>query len=69
MPNMSYCRFQNTLNDLRDCAAHFEDDDLSMEENLARARMLEVMAEMLEAAGLSIDVDQLEEAVENLRTA
>jgi hypothetical protein len=22
MPNMSYCRFENTMNDLRDCLRH-----------------------------------------------
>jgi hypothetical protein len=32
---MSYCRFQNTLADLRDCAEHMNDDDLgwSFDEN------------------------------------
>ena len=25
MANMSYCRFQNTLGDLRDCAEHLHD--------------------------------------------
>lgn len=25
MPNMSYCRFQNTLLDLRDCYHHLDD--------------------------------------------
>ena len=26
MSNMSYCRFQNTLHDLRDCMNHIEED-------------------------------------------
>lgn len=25
MPNMSYCRFSNTLGDLRDCVEHLDD--------------------------------------------
>jgi hypothetical protein len=36
MPNMSYCRFQNTLQDLRDCLNHLCDDDLSKDEKYAR---------------------------------
>lgn len=38
MSNMSYCRFQNTLGDLRDCqdAMGEDPDDLSFEERLAR---------------------------------
>jgi hypothetical protein len=38
MPNMSYCRFQNTLPDLKDCHdAMGETDDLSLDE--ARSRL------------------------------
>lgn len=25
MPNMSYCRFENTLRDLKDCVDHLDD--------------------------------------------
>lgn len=35
MSNMSYCRFQNTANDLSDCLAHI-DDELSKDEERAR---------------------------------
>ena len=41
MSNMSYCRFQNTLADLRDCYDHLDDTDLSKEEQRARERLLE----------------------------
>ena len=41
MANMSYCRFQNTLADLRDCYFHLF-DDLSPEEELARDRLVEL---------------------------
>ena len=39
MANMSYCRFENTLHDLRDCLEHMEDDDLSDDEVRARAKL------------------------------
>jgi len=42
MSNMSYCRFQNTLPDLEDCADHMEDTDLSPEEEAAKARLIDV---------------------------
>jgi len=41
MPNMSYCRFQNTLQDLRDCHDNMDHDDLSREEFQARQRLIE----------------------------
>jgi len=37
MANMSYCRFQNTANDLDDCYEHM-DDDLSDSPDELRAR-------------------------------
>lgn len=40
MANMSYCRFQNTLPDLRDCQEAMDDADLSPEESQARERLL-----------------------------
>ena len=40
MPNMSYCRFDNTLADLRDCYEHMDDDDLSEEEERARQKLI-----------------------------
>ncbi len=41
MGNMSYCRFINTLQDLRDCEDHMHDDDLSEAEAKARKRLIE----------------------------
>jgi len=48
--NMSYCRFRNTLNDLRDCVDAFdglkfgddEERDLSIEERRAMKNMIEI---------------------------
>lgn len=43
MANMSYCRFQNTLADLRDCEESegmYEPETLSAEEQSARAQLI-----------------------------
>ena len=39
---MSYCRFQNTLQDLRDCQENMDDSDLSPEEKRARKALIDV---------------------------
>lgn len=68
MSNMSYCRFQNTLSDLRDVAAHIQ-DKLSEDENQARRDLIHTCADILEEIGYSPDdtsrdltdlIDQLE---------
>lgn len=41
MANMSYCRFRNTLEDLRDCYKNMT-DDLSDEEKAARFELLKL---------------------------
>ena len=48
MANMSYVRFENTLPDLRDCAEHFFDDDLSESEQKARRRLIRVIHDIVE---------------------
>jgi len=40
--NMSYCRFENTLNDLRDCSRNMGNDDLSESEFYARKQLIEL---------------------------
>ena len=44
MSNMSYCRFQNTLSDLRDCEFHLDDflEEMSDDERKARSRLIKV---------------------------
>lgn len=42
MSNMSYCRFQNTLADLRECYEAMEETDLSKEEEKARAGIIKL---------------------------
>lgn len=49
MANMSYCRFQNTLQDLRNCqAVMFEEDDLSLEEERARRQLIELCHDIVQ---------------------
>ena len=53
MSNMSYCRFQNTLNDLRDCAYamsedYEEEESLSMDEVRARDNLIALCGEIAE---------------------
>lgn len=49
MPNMSYCRFQNTANDLSDCYDNLT-DELSGDEANARIRLVKLARQIVEAA-------------------
>ena len=58
MSNMSYCRFRNTLNDLRDCkealddAQNMDEEDLPQkgsEEHWAMLRLIEVCQEIVDS--------------------
>ena len=40
MSNMSYCRFENTLQDLRDCECHLDEAGLSENEQSARISLV-----------------------------
>jgi hypothetical protein len=46
MANMSYCRFSNTLSDLRDCYEHMN-EPLSDDEARARQRLVEMCENIL----------------------
>ena len=48
MGNMSYCRFCNTLGDLKDCQAHLDDSDLSEAETGARFRLVQLCRDIAE---------------------
>jgi len=48
MANMSYCRFQNTLNDLRDCAESLDEENLSPDEERARLRPVDTCRDIVE---------------------
>ena len=61
MPNMSYCRFQNTYQDMVDCHEAMMDvnelRDLSRDELRALKNMLELVSEMAE------DLDEVEQSI------
>lgn len=40
--NMSYCRFQNTAQDLQDCYDNLDDSELSEAEAAARLRLIKL---------------------------
>jgi len=48
MSNMSYCRFENTLHDLRDCQANMFEEDLSSSEEFSRKKLIELCSEIAE---------------------
>lgn len=47
MANMSYCRFQNTVSDLRDCYDHWDDAE-SFAELKAQRRLYALAKEIVE---------------------
>lgn len=59
MSNMSYCRFRNTLGDLKDCYEHMDADidRLSEEEKSARKRLIEICADIAMDYGNEIGLD------------
>lgn len=58
MSNMSHCRWQNTLGDLRACAASLEEREaLSREERRAALATLQLCATMLEDLGVALHPD------------
>lgn len=46
MSNMSYCRFENTLNDLEDCFSNMDDSGLSSFEEKARNRLIKLACDI-----------------------
>lgn len=49
MANMSYCRFQNTLQDLRDCYYNLDDiEDMDEEELEARKQLIQLCKDIAE---------------------
>lgn len=49
---MAYCRMRNTLGDLRECYTSInEEEDLSTEEEAAKAEIIELCATIVERFG------------------
>ena len=55
MSNMSYCRFQNTLADLKDCFNNIDDTNLSDEEIKARNKLIEICKRISEYSNEEIE--------------
>uniref|UniRef100_C5CJL4 Uncharacterized protein n=1 Tax=Variovorax paradoxus (strain S110) TaxID=543728 RepID=C5CJL4_VARPS len=51
MSNMSYCRFRNTLSDLRDCYENLDEAVSSDEESAARRRLIELCCDIFDEFG------------------
>ena len=52
MPNMSYCRFENTSHDLQDCYDHWkEDEDPNEYEKRGKENILELCRMIIEDYG------------------
>ncbi len=61
MANMSYCRFQNTWPDVRDCIETLEDGEtLSEEEAQAGKRMIRGVLEYCKSVGIIDTWDKLQ---------
>jgi hypothetical protein len=61
---MSYCRFQNTLKDLRDCEEHMDDELKSTQEEIARKSLIRLCKTIVDNHG-----QELEEGNEPLGVA
>ena len=56
MSNMSYCRFENTANDLADCIDHFDNvANLADSEARYRLELIEMAAEIVNNWGYEIE--------------
>ena len=54
MPNMSYCRFENTYNDLIDCIENMNEPASNERDERYRKRLLELIKEVVDSG----DVEQ-----------
>jgi hypothetical protein len=56
MGNMSYCRFENTLKDLRDCAENINNTHLSEREKSKRDLLIELCQEIVDEADMELEI-------------
>jgi hypothetical protein len=52
--SMSYCRFENTLSDLRDCQDNIDEKPKSESERKARLRLIEICVEIAQSNGKEV---------------
>ena len=66
MPNMSYCRFENTVNDMQDCIYAIEEGDTS-ELSSSEVRALEEFLDLArEITNLEYNIEQILEDYESV---
>ena len=66
MPNMSYCRFENTVNDMQDCIYAIEEGNTS-ELSSSEVRALEEFLDLArEITNLEYDIEQILEDYESV---
>ena len=63
MSNMSYCRFQNTLNDLRDCAYEIDAWDSDESDNLSDSEKGALRSLVIEMQDILANEDIIEEMI------
>ena len=51
MANMSYCKYENTLSDLRDCYETMDDEPGNETEKKCKAKLIELCREIAENYG------------------
>lgn len=66
MSNMSYCRFQNTWNDLKDVYHNLQDDGLSEDESFARRKLIELCEDIAREGRELLDEEDAAEERMNL---
>lgn len=54
---MSYCRFQNTKNDLIDCRDNINDYSMSKEELIARNILIQICQDIVDQAETILNTD------------
>lgn len=66
MPNMSYCRFENTVHDMQDCIYAIEEGDTS-ELSSSEVRALEEFLDLArEITNLDMEIEQILENYESV---
>lgn len=48
---MSYCRFENTFNDIADCYDHLDDEELSESEEIYREKLIKLCEDIVNIYG------------------
>jgi hypothetical protein len=59
MANMSYCRFENTFNDLIDCFDNIHEEAENMRDERARKQMIQYLKEQIDF------IEELAEELDN----